>query len=133
MRQKFDVVNLVLCLAGGVVGGLLGYWACAWMAGQGFIAVVLPGAGIGLGCGALARRSSLAIGLVAGLAALAVGVYATWRVAPFVADDSLGFFLQHLGDVQPAMLLMIAFGGLCGFWFGRRREGGPWKGSDASK
>jgi hypothetical protein len=122
MTQKLDVVNLALCLAGGVAGGLLGYLAFVWMAGQGLYAIVLPGAGIGLGCGALAQRSSLATGLVAGLAALAAGIYAQWRFAPFVADDSLGFFLQHLGDVQPAMLLMIAFGGLCGFWFGRGRS-----------
>jgi len=133
MTQKLDLVNLMLCLAGGVAGGLLGYLVFVWMAGQGWYAVVLPGAGIGLGCGAPAKRSSLAIGLVAGLAALALGIYALWRVAPFVDDRSLGFFLQHLGDVQPAMLLMIALGGLCGFWFGRGREGGPWKGSASSR
>ena len=38
-------------LIGGAVGGLVGYFLVGWVSRQGFYAMILPGALVGLGCG----------------------------------------------------------------------------------
>jgi len=52
------IVGFVLGLAGAVVGAFLGYLLFVAIAGQGFYAIVLPGALAGVGCGALSGRKS---------------------------------------------------------------------------
>jgi hypothetical protein len=98
-----------------LVGGALGYFAFFWAAGQGFYALMLPGGLLGFGAGTVPNRS-LYVPIVCGLLATALGVFAEYRFAPFNADDSLSFFLSHLFDLKPITLLMIAAGGLVGFW-----------------
>lgn len=133
MTQKLDVVNLMLCLAGGAVGGAVGYAVFAWLYSQGFYALVIPGACIGLGCGAFSRRWSYLVGTVAGLASLAWSLLIEWWFRPFLADGSLKYFFAHVHQLEPVTWIMVAFGVLMGFWFGCGREGGPWKGSASSK
>ena len=114
--------NTLACLAAGAVGGLIGYWACFWLLREGFYAIVLPGACLGMGCGLLARRSSLALGITAAVAAVALGLFTEWRFWPFRADHSLGFFITHVHQLRAGTWLTIGFGGLFAFWFGRGRE-----------
>ena len=52
------VVGFVLGLGGAVAGAFLGYLLFVAIAGQGFYAIVLPGALAGVGCGALSGRKS---------------------------------------------------------------------------
>jgi hypothetical protein len=115
----------LLVLGGAAAGGLLGYVACIWLAGQGLYMVVLPGGLLGIGAG-LARNRSVALAVICGLLATGLGVFTTWRVAPFAKDESLSFFIQHIRHVEPVMLVMIALGGLVGFWVPfRRKADGP--------
>ena len=72
---------------------------------------------MGLGCGLLAKRSSMALAVVCGVLAVVVGVFCEWRFAPFVADGSLGFFLAHLHQLRPITFIMLVLGGVFGFWF----------------
>ena len=53
------VVGAVLGLGGAVVGAFLGYLLFVAIAGQGFYAIVLPGALAGVGCGACWTESQI--------------------------------------------------------------------------
>ena len=111
-----------LALLGALVGGALGYLAFFWLAGQGFYALVLPGALLGLG-GGLARPRSRFVPVVCGLMALVLGLIIEWRFAPFTADTSLPYFLSHVHQLKPLTLIVIAVGAAIGFWVPfRRRE-----------
>jgi hypothetical protein len=113
------VLDVVLALIGAAVGGAIGYAVFRWMYSQGFYAVILPGAFLGLGAGLLSRERSSLRGAVLGLAGFLLGSYADWELYPFKADDSFGYFLSHIHRIEPVQLLMIALGGFFAYWWGR--------------
>lgn len=88
--------------------------------------MVLPGALVGLGCGAMLGTKSNAMGVVCGLSALVLGLFIEWQFAPFERDRSLGFFLTHINQLRSMTLILIGLGAMLGFAFGRGREGGVW-------
>jgi hypothetical protein len=110
----------VFVLAGALLGGLLGHLAFGWLVRQGFYGLVLPGGLVGLGAGIFVGRSRWLAGVCAALA-LAVGLYSEWRYFPFVADNSLSYFLCHLHMLRPVTLLMLVVGTFLGFWVPFRR------------
>ena len=114
----------LLVLISAVAGGLIGYFGFLWIAQQGFYALVLPGGLLGIGA-SLAQNRSTVLCVLCGVMALALGFLAEWRFAPFIKDNSLEFFLQHIHQLRPITLIMIAAGGFIGFWapFSRRRLG----------
>jgi hypothetical protein len=112
---------IVRGLGGAILGGLLGYLAFRWLYSQGFYGLMLPGVLLGLGAGLAARGTSQALGIVCGVAALALGTYAEWSVAPFRQDSSLWFFITHMHHLSGVKLLMLVLGAACGYWFGRGR------------
>ena len=93
-----------------------------WLASRGYYGLAIPGGLLGLGAGVFRCRSRLTP-LACALLALAVGVFTEWRYAPFIVNDSLGYFISHFGDLQPMSVVMIAIGVFAGFWvpFRRRR------------
>jgi hypothetical protein len=115
-------ISVALGLIGAVIGGAFGYLGFFWIARQGFYALILPGTLMGLGCGLLSRRKMLVLGIVCAVGALALGVFAEWRFAPFIADRGFGYFLTHLHQLRPVTLILIGLGGVLGFWFGQGRE-----------
>ena len=118
--------NNLLALFGALAGAVLGYFAFFWIADQGFYALILPGGLLGLGAGIFPNRS-VVVAIVCGLLATALGVFTEYRFEPFVADDSFPYFVSHVFDLKPVTLLMIAAGGLIGFWvpFQRKEQGRP--------
>ncbi len=114
----------LLVLIGAAVGGALGYFAFFWIIQQGYYALVLPGGLLGLGAG-IGKCRHVLLAVFCGLCALALGLFTQWCYAPFLADESLGYFLAHIPDLKPLTLIMIALGGLVGFWipFGRIERG----------
>ena len=120
------VLSYALGIGGGVVGAVLGYFLFIAMAGQGFYAIVLPGALAGLGCGAFSGRKSNCLGIVCVIIALIAGVLSEWRMAPFITDQGLRYFLTHLHKLRGFTQFLILLGGFCAFWFGRGRAGGAW-------
>ena len=97
------------------------------LAGWGFYAIVLPGAAIGLGCGALSRGKSNVLGTLCGLLGAAMGIFTEWRTPPFAANDSLRFFLAHLHQLPNITLVLIGLGVVFAFWFGRGHEPLAWQ------
>jgi len=112
--------NNFLALFGALAGAALGYFAFFWIADQGYYALILPGGLLGLGAG-IVRNRSVVVAVVCGLLATASGVFTEYRFAPFVADNSFPYFVSHVFDLKPVTLLMIAAGGLIGFWIPFRR------------
>ena len=124
MSAQVRTVDWLRGLAGAVGGGVLGYFAFFFLADRGLYAMVLPGALVGLGCGLLSGIKSNALGVVCGVVALLLGIVLEWRFAPFNADSSFAYFITHLHHLRSSTLVLIALGGLMGYWFGRGREGG---------
>ena len=112
------VADLVPGLVGAAIGGVVGYYVYTWGLGYGLKAGVIPGAFIGLGSGLLSARRSTARGVICGVASLALGLFAEWRNFPFIADESLGYFLRHVHQLNPLVLIMIVLGTFLGFRWG---------------
>ena len=124
MAEKVPTTNWLLGIVGGIVGGAIGYFAFFLIARQGLYAIVLPGALLGLGCGRLSGIQSNALGVVCGLVALLLGFFTEWRFFPFIVDGSFAYFITHVHNLKFITLIMIAVGGLFGFWFGKGRAPG---------
>ncbi len=125
-----DMKQVARVLVGAALGGMAGYFGCLWIAQQGFYGIILPGALLGLGSN-LGRTKCIPVAVACGLAALALGFFTEWRLAPFVADDSLKYFITHVQELQPFTLIVIAIGGAMGFWMPFRRGRRGWRPTDA--
>lgn len=124
MAERSSIQNWLLGLVGAALGGAVGHFLFFVIVRQGFYAMVLPGALMGLGCGALSGFKSTTLGIVCGVMALLLGLFIEWQFAPFVVDDSLPYFLAHVHQLKTMSLAMIVLGGLFGYWFGRGQERG---------
>lgn len=122
MAGDVRISNWLRGILGAIVGAAIGYAVFFFMAKQGLYAMVIPGALLGLGCGFLSGMSSIGLGTLCGLSAILLGLCIEWQFAPFIKDDSFGYFMSHLHDLRSMTLIMIALGGIFGFWFGRGRK-----------
>jgi len=113
--------NNLLVLAGAVIGGLIGHFAFLRLTHHGYYGLVLPGGLAGLGAGVFKSRS-VVISICCGILSLGFGIYSEWRYAPFLDDNSLSYFLIHLSQLSRTTLIMIALGGIIGFWVPFRRR-----------
>jgi hypothetical protein len=91
------------------------------MARQGFYALVLPGALVGIGAGMVLKERSVPLMVICGLMGLGFGIFSEWRFGPFMVDKSFGYFIRHLPDLLPLTKLMLAMCGVCGAYFARGR------------
>ncbi len=109
-----------LVLGGAVLGGVVGYFAFGWLITQGFYGLILPGGLLGLGAGIVPCRARWP-SVICGVMALTLGLVTESRFFPFKADDSFGYFLSHVHQLNTVTLLMIAAGTAIGFWVPFRR------------
>jgi len=107
---------------GAIVGGVLGYFVFTWLASQGFYALAVPGALLGLGCAVLMQKNSNLAGILCGLAAVPLSILCEWRAFPFIADRSLGFFVTHLQDLRSMTWIMLILGAAFAYWLGKGRD-----------
>jgi hypothetical protein len=119
MTAKLKAVNWLLGLAGAIAGGAAGFFLFVWLVHQGLYAMVIPGAALGAGGGWLFKQRSRAFGGVCAVLALLLGFFAEWWA---ILDVTFGYYLTHLHQLQPITYIMIALGGLCGYWFGQGQE-----------
>lgn len=122
MNESSQPRRIALGLLGAAIGGCLGYFAFFWVARQGFYALVLPGALLGLGAGLSARGRSVILAVICSVAGLALGLFTEWRFAPFVADDSVAYFSTHVHTLKPITLIMLGLGAFLSFRFALGRE-----------
>ena len=133
MSRTTSFVSWLLGIVGGAVGGAIGYFLFFAIVRQGFYALALPGALLGLGCTLCARTPSNALGIACGVFALILGIGIEWNYAPFRKDESLAFFVTHLFELKPVTLIMIALGSWLGYWFGKGTSGGYRPGGEPAR
>ena len=124
MAESVPMENWLRGIAGATIGAALGYAAFFFLAGHGLYALVLPGVLVGFGCGRFSGVQSNALGIGCGIAALVLGLMIEWRFAPFIDDDSLGYFIMHLHQLRLPTLIMVAVGAMLAAWLGRGRVSG---------
>lgn len=108
-------------ILGALVGAFLGYLGFSMLVQMGIYGMVIPGAMIGLGCGAQARGRSFALGAFAAMLSLVFSIFLEWHFFPFSEDVSLSFFLANLTSLPAKTKLIMCIGTFAGFWFGRGR------------
>jgi hypothetical protein len=109
-------------IAGGFVGGVIGFFVFQWLGRRGLYGMMIPGASIGLGAGLAARGRSVPLGVVCVVSAIGLALYAEWFAFPFVKDNSWSYFLQHLHQLRPATIIMMGVGAAFAYWLGQGRD-----------
>jgi hypothetical protein len=122
MPTQIKPANWLLGLVGVIVGGAAGFFLFVWLVRQGYYAMMVPGAALGLLGGILLRSYSQAFGVVCAVLAVLLGLFTEWWTAPLLVDDSFKYFVTHLNQLKPVTLIMIGLGGLCAYWFGQGHE-----------
>jgi hypothetical protein len=120
-EKKFDALAHARGFVGIIVGGAAGFFLFQWLVDQGFYGLAIPGAVMGLACGFASRIHSPILAATCGICATLLLPYAEWKVLPFAADDSLGYFLTHLNQLRPLTWIMFALGIVFAAWFGLGR------------
>jgi hypothetical protein len=121
------ILHGMLSLIGAALGGVLGHYLFRWILTQGFLAAVVPGAFVGLGCAAFSRRTSVLRGVLCAIAGIGVGLFSAWTA---FGPADVGFkefaigFDEYLSRVTE---VMIALGGLVSFWLGQGSFGALWR------
>lgn len=108
-------------VVGAVIGGAIGFYVFKWLLTQGYYGLALPAILLGLGFAICARRSMLLGGVFCAIAGLMLMIFSEWNTSPFIKDESLGFFLQNLTELQSVTQIFMALGTAMAFWFGRGR------------
>ena len=107
---------------GAIAGGVIGFFAFDWIVKQGFYAMALPGALIGLGCGTFIRRRNILLGILCGLGALIFSLYLEF--SSFHPLMTFPDFLKKFATFERYNIekLMIAIGTVLAASFGVGRN-----------
>lgn len=109
-------------ILGAALGAIAAWFIYNWAYDQGFYALALPGAAVGLGFSALSRRTMIAGGIFCAVVSFFLTAACEWNNSPFDSDQSFTYFLANIHNVDSQMtLVMIGLGVLMAFWFGRGR------------
>lgn len=118
-----DPLAMVRGVGGALAGALIGTVIFTLLVRYvGIYAMAIPGALVGLMGGYAARRRSLALGIICAVIAGATMILAEWWNFPFKKDESLGFFLQNLGQLSRLFWISLLLGSGLAFWFGQGSE-----------
>jgi len=104
-----------LGLLGAVFGAVAGYFLFRLAARHGFVVLALPGAFVGIGRMALARRKSLVLAVICGILAAAVEVYTIEQL-----------LVGGIRSASPFLLVVSAIGVIIAVSFGLGRNPNEW-------
>lgn len=110
-----QLIPLLRGVAGAIVGAVAGVLLFNLAYSYGIYMLALPGAIIGLACGFASRIRSIPLGVLCGIAALAVGLYVEWTT---LVEIPFAEYLGRLGELQTVSKIMLALGTTFGAWFG---------------
>jgi hypothetical protein len=114
--------SLPLAIIGTLAGAALGVLAFWGLYVSGFYAIMLPGLLAGLCGGYPLKKRVIGVGIFAAIVSLVAMLLTEWWFRPFLKDESLTFFLTHLGHLKRAAILMMVLGVAVAFWFGMGRD-----------
>lgn len=116
-----DALAYPLACLGAMAGAAFGV-VIAWIASRnGFYALIIIGVLAGFGANPLSHRGHWPIAILAACIALLVSLWTEWWLFPFVADDSLHYFIAHLGDLPAFRLMMHVVGAAVAGYIAYRR------------
>ena len=115
MNEPLRPQSIAIALLAAVAGGCVGYFAFFWIAQQGFYAIMLPPALVGLAAGYCMPSRSQPLAIVCGIGGLALGLFTEWRFAPFIVDASFLYFITHAYKLDGIKLLMLAIGSVASY------------------
>jgi hypothetical protein len=116
------IVHLLRGLIGATAGAFAGYHAFGWILKQGFYAMVVPGALIGLGFGYASGARSKGLGAICAGLAVAFTLFVEWK---FMRHGNIEAFLNNLQHLGGVTWLMILLGAWCAYSFGMGRPSRP--------
>ena len=108
-------------IVGAILGGIFGWFVFGWLCSQGFYALALPGAAVGLGFGWAARRPMIAGGIFCAIVSIPLMLMCEATYRPWVKDESYEYFFANLHQLTPMTWIFFALGVAMAFWFGRSR------------
>lgn len=117
-KTENPFVPIALGIVGAIIGAVLGGFLFQLAYGQGFYMLALPGALIGIGCGMMSRRTSVALAIFCALLAAVVTMYLEWTCY----DESFNDFISTLDGLPQMTWIMLVLGVLFAGWFGLGRE-----------
>ncbi|MCB1061758.1 MAG: hypothetical protein KDN20_02415 [Verrucomicrobiae bacterium] len=112
----------LLVLGGALLGGVVGYLVFSWLVrNSGAYGFAIPGVLVGLGA-SFYRGAPTWATILCGVIGLGFGVFSIWKMAPFIADGSFGYFVSHLHHLPTIQLILLSLGTGVAFWlpFARR-------------
>jgi hypothetical protein len=95
---------------GGIVGGVIGFYIFHWAVRQGFFALIVPGAMVGMIAGFGIGSRSQPFAIACGVAGLAVGLFTQWTFVNRAVTMDLMEFLMKIKDQKPLTLIMLVLG-----------------------
>lgn len=124
MSHSPALPRIFLALLAAAAGGVVGHFAFFWIAKQGFYAIMLPPALVGLAAGYVITSRSQTLAIVCAIGGLALGLFTEWKFAPFLLDNSWSYFLSHVHQLKPVTLLMLVIGAVASYRFALGRDRG---------
>ena len=121
MMQRSSASTWGCGIVGAATGGAIGFYAFKWLLTQGYYGLALPAILLAIGFAICARRTMLSGGLFCAIAGLMLMIFSEWNTSPFIKDESLGYFVNNLAQLQSVTLIFMAVGTAAAFWFGRGR------------
>lgn len=115
MNEPLRPQSIAIALLAAAVGGCVGYFAFFWILQQGFYAIMLPPALVGMAAGYCMPRRSQPLAIACGIAGLVLGLYTEWRYRPFIADASFLYLITHAYKLDGIKLLMLAIGSVASY------------------
>ena len=110
MSESNRKPRIALGLIAAAIAGCIGYFAFFWITSQGFYAIILPPALLGLAAGYAVGARSQPFAIACGAAGLALGIFTEWKFAPFKADGSLVYFVTHVHETKQLTQILLAIG-----------------------
>ena len=110
MSEHIRKPRIALGLIAAAIAGCVGYFAFFWITSQGFYALILPPALLGLAAGYAVGERSQPFAIACGAAGLALGVFTEWKFAPFKADPSFVYFVTHIQETRQLTQILLAVG-----------------------
>jgi hypothetical protein len=107
-------------IGGAIAGAVIGYIAFRLLLGARFYGIMLPGVLLGWGAGLAARGKSQVLGIICGVLAVGVTLFAEWHCL-FAKNHTFPDFLANVHTLDWQTLALMLLGVAAAWWFGQGR------------